>query len=161
MNIKLLKHANDLVSLADFTKFIASSDNISIRSLEVPYKAIEKLLGMHHIETMSLYCHDMPQGQYYHSIEIMDHSGISYCVHDRHTLAQCINGPIDILTESSTVREEARLWDTFVDQLKKHKVRLTFTDEPRRFIGEVRDVASLHRYLNFIHMEQDVENEDA
>lgn len=68
--------------------------------------------------------------------------GIDYLIHD------------GVPPEASY--KKASFYDTFVKQFERHKVRLIFTDEPRRHIGEVSNQTQLERYLNFVQMEEDV-----
>jgi hypothetical protein len=99
--------------------------------------------------------HTMPNGKQFHTLALTC-NGIDSYISSHALVGLMLKHELQLPDENAYVK--AKLWDALCGQVNAKKVRATFMDEPRRFIGDARDADALVRYASHIVMEQ--ENKD-
>jgi hypothetical protein len=146
--IDVLRTASNVSEHIDLMDFLNHNAEPLLKELGSPYTHFLWTMMADKPLTAALNRFETEQGDVVYMLG-MTHDGLDYVI----TTKGGKEPRVDPL-----IKHKARLWDTFEEQFKANKLRVTFMDEPRRFIGEVRNESCLHRYLDYIHLEQEAKN---
>lgn len=128
MKTTLLFTADTLAGLSALGHVLNAGENTpqSMLNLISPYQDLLNLLE-NRIVSASVYHHVMPNGQEYHSIDVLDTDGVTYTVHDRQTIFGSF-GEVSAESEFADLQEKARRLDQLMAAIGCHKLRLNSAD---------------------------------
>lgn len=103
---------------------------------------------------------DMPDGKQFHTLALTC-NGIDSYISSHSMVGLMLKHEMQLENDKTVVK--SKCWDVLCAAIDTKKMRATFLDEPRRFIGDARDSTALVRYAEYILMEysQSQENKDA
>lgn len=160
MHTTVLKVVQTRREAADLGLMLATAAHIeTLVALYEPY-----FTYMHQVEdqpfTALLSRHDMPDGKQFHSLALTC-NGIDSYISSHALVGLMLKHEMQLENDKTAVK--SKCWDLMCAALDTKKLRVTFLDEPRRFIGDARDSTALVRYAEYILMEhaQSQENKDA
>lgn len=155
MKITFVKKAYSGPDLMTMGEFIRTSSDKSLHDLTQPFYdwVMQRVQREPTGDVFAvLQRHDLANGDHFFAIGI-EMNGESAMIH-------MVPDTLKIVDEDddATMRLKARKFDTLTGAFQKRKLHMIFMDEPRRFIGEVRNLEGLEKYINYLHMEQDVKD---